>query len=105
MLISKVLERARRMGNPLDVARARSGPGLPVVRAAMNMGLVARQVIDEVRTAHPRRAIELATSGGLVGQWNKARSGGCPRTCPAARSSTGSRARRSGSGSSARPGR
>ncbi len=79
MLINKVLESARRMGgligNLLDVTRARFGSGLPVVRAMMNIGFVARQVIDEVQTVHPRRAIELATSGDLMGDWDKARVG------------------------------
>ncbi len=59
----------------LDVARARFGAGLPVVWAMMNMGFVAEQVIDEVCTVHPHRAIDLTMSGGLVGEWDKARIG------------------------------
>ena len=79
MLNTNVLEGARRMSglidNLLDVTRARFGSGLPVIRAMMNMGFVARQVVDEVRVVHPGRAIELAMSGGLMGEWDKARIG------------------------------
>ncbi len=79
MLVNNVLEGAHRMSdlinNLLDVTRARFGSGLPVVRAMMNMGFVARQVVDEVRVVHPRRTIELTMSGGLMGEWDKARIG------------------------------
>ncbi len=79
MLINKVLESARRMSdlinNLLDVTRARFGSGLPVVRAMMNMGFVAQQVVDEVQMVHPHRPIELTMSGGLMGDWDKARIG------------------------------
>ncbi len=79
MLSKKVLECTDRMGalinDLLDVTRARFGAGLPVARAMMNMGFVAEQVIDEVRTVHPHRAIDLTMSGILVGEWDKARIG------------------------------
>ncbi len=52
MLSKKVLESTHRMSalinDLLDVTRARFGAGLPVVRAIMNMGTVAEQVVDEV---------------------------------------------------------
>ncbi len=79
MLSKKVLESTRRMdaliNDLLDVTRARFGAGLPVVRAMMNMGTVAEQIVDEVRVVHPRRTIELSVSGLLVGEWDKARIG------------------------------
>ncbi len=79
MLSEKVLESTRRMdaliNDLLDVTRARFGAGLPVVRAMMNMGTVAEQIVDEVRVVHPRRTIELTVSGLLVGEWDKARIG------------------------------
>ena len=79
MLSKKVLESTHRMGalinDLLDVTRARFGAGLPVVRAMMNMGTVAEQIVDEVRVVHPRRTIELSVSGFLVGEWDKARVG------------------------------
>ena len=79
MLSNKVLESTDRMGalinDLLDVTRARFGAGLPVVRAMMNMGTVAEQIVDEVRVVHPRRTIELCMAGFLVGEWDKARIG------------------------------
>lgn len=79
MLVKKVLESAERMSdliaNLLDVTRARFGAGLPVTRTMMNMGFVARQVVDEVRVVNPSRPIELALSGVLTGEWDKARIG------------------------------
>lgn len=79
MLSKKVLESTHRMGalinDLLDVTRTRFGAGLPVVRAVMNMGTVAEQIVDEVRTVHPYRAIRLSVSGILVGEWDKARIG------------------------------
>ena len=59
----------------LDVTRARFGAGLPVVRAMMNMGTVAEQIVNEVRAAHPRRSIDMNVSGFLVGEWDRARIG------------------------------
>ncbi len=79
MLSKKVLECTGRMGvlinDLLDVTRARFGAGMPVMRAMMNMGFVAEQVVDEVRIVHPQRVIELNMSGILVGEWDKARVG------------------------------
>ncbi len=79
MLIKKVVESADRMtgliNTLLDVTRARFGAGLPVVRTLMNMGFVARQVVDEIRVVHPDRTIELSLSGSLMGEWDKARIG------------------------------
>ncbi len=79
MLSKKVLECTHRMSalinDLLDVTRARFGAGLPVVRAMMNIGIVAEQIVAEVRVVHPHRMIELSTSGVLVGEWDKARIG------------------------------
>lgn len=79
MLSKKVLECTHRMSalinDLLDVTRARFGAGLPVVRAMMNMGIVAEQIVNEVRVVHPHRTIELSMSGVLVGEWDKARIG------------------------------
>lgn len=73
------LESADRIGavvdNLLDVTRARFGGGSFIVRSPMDAGLVARQVIDELRTAHPTRPIEMDVSGDLGCEWDKARIG------------------------------
>jgi signal transduction histidine kinase len=79
MLSKEVLECTQRMSalinDLLDVTRARFGAGLPVVRAMMNMGTVAEQIVGEIRAVHPDRMIELSVSGLLAGEWDKARIG------------------------------
>ncbi len=79
MLGKKVLESTYRMSalinDLLDVTRARFGSGLPVARAMMNVGTVAEQIVDEVRTVNPGRTIKLSVSGFMAGEWDKARIG------------------------------
>ncbi len=79
MLIGKMLESGHRMedliSNLLDVTRARFGSGLPIVRKMMNMGFIARQIVDEVQVVNPSRTLELTLSGNLMGEWDKARIG------------------------------
>ena len=40
--------------NLADITRARFGGSLPIVRAAMDFGYVAHQLVDEIRAAHRR---------------------------------------------------
>jgi len=60
---------AQMIGDLLDVARIQQG-GLPITRAPGDLAEVVRQVVEELRTAHPGRVIELATEGNLVGVWD-----------------------------------
>ena len=79
MLAKQTMDSALRMNTLisklLDVTRARFGDKLPVVRAMMNMGFVAQQIVDEVRVVNPQRTITLNMSGVLTGEWDKARIG------------------------------
>jgi signal transduction histidine kinase len=79
MLASQISESASRVtqlvNDLLDVTRARFGSGLPVLRSPMDMGLVGKQLVDEMRAAHPARTILLDVSGDLEGKWDKARIG------------------------------
>ena len=59
----------------LDIARARFGSGLPVIRSSMDMAFVARQLVEEMRTLHPERRFSLEVSGATEGNWDKARIG------------------------------
>ncbi len=61
--------------NLLDLTRARLGSGLPIVRAPMDMGFVANQLVDEMRVMHPNREFVLKISGPVKGDWDKARIG------------------------------
>lgn len=79
MLVKQIYESTSRItkivSDLLDVTRARFGSGLPVVRAPMDMGFVSRQLVDELRIAHPTRTILLKVQGDVKGEWDKARIG------------------------------
>jgi len=79
MLANQIFESATRISkiitDLLDVTRARFGSGLPVIRCPMDMAFVSRQLVDEMRAAHPTRTILLDISGNMKGEWDKARIG------------------------------
>jgi len=56
-----------------DFARTRLGDGLPVERQPMDLGVAARDTIEEVQAAYPERAIHFARSGDLRGSWDESR--------------------------------
>jgi PAS domain S-box-containing protein len=60
---------AQMIADLLDVTRIQQG-GLPISRAPGDLAGVARQVVDELRTAHPNRVIELDVRGDLRGVWD-----------------------------------
>jgi signal transduction histidine kinase len=61
--ITAAAERAGRMiRDLLDFTRARQGP-LPLVRRALDVHRLVRQAVDEVRSAHPGRQVELLCTG------------------------------------------
>ena len=78
-LVTRTLRSARRMnqmvGDLLDFTRSRLGSGVPVSRAAMDLGQEVANAVDEVRAAHPEASIELEKSGDLEGNWDSARMG------------------------------
>lgn len=59
----------------LDLTRARIGSGLQVIREPMDMAFVARQLVDEMRVAHPERTITIEVSGETEGEWDRPRIG------------------------------
>ncbi|MFZ5468009.1 MAG: PAS domain S-box protein [Myxococcota bacterium] len=59
----------------LDLARSRLGEGIPVNARRMNLGELARQVVDEVETAHRHGAVRLTIKGDLEGEWDPDRLG------------------------------
>ncbi len=76
-LTTRIVRSARRMnamvGDLLDFTRSRLGSGVPVVRAGMDLGTVARQAVDEVAAAHPGSVLQCEVSGDLRGAWDAAR--------------------------------
>jgi signal transduction histidine kinase len=72
--ISRSSKRMNQMiGALLDFTRSRLGGGIPIVRADMNMGKVAHDVVDEIAASHPDRAMKVDARGELKGEWD------CPR--------------------------
>ena len=72
--ISAAGDRAERMiRDLLDFTQARIGGGIPVQRADMDMHALARNIIDELRTAHLEREIQLEQSGDGGGVWDSDR--------------------------------
>jgi len=59
----------------LDLTRVRLGSGLGVVREPMDMGVISRQMVDEMRANHPSRTFSLEISGNMKGSWDEARIG------------------------------
>jgi signal transduction histidine kinase len=56
----------------LDHARAGSG-AIPIVRERMDLGDLARELVDEFQIADPDRRIDLSRSGDTTGSWDRAR--------------------------------
>ncbi|MFZ5893310.1 MAG: PAS domain-containing protein [Myxococcota bacterium] len=54
----------------LDLTRARAMGGIPVERRPIQLTPVVEAVVEEVRTAHPGREIEVVTHGDCSGTWD-----------------------------------
>jgi signal transduction histidine kinase len=76
-LATSSLRSARRMnrmvGDLLDLTRSRLGAGIPITRADTDMDAVARQAVEEVAAASPKRVLQIDTSGELQGSWDAPR--------------------------------
>ena len=80
-LPSKVLKVALRIFNStkrvdeivrdlLDFSTSHLGGGIPIDPYTVDLGQICLAVVEEARTFHPEREIELVTSGNLVGAWD-----------------------------------
>lgn len=59
----------------LDITRSAFGTDIPITRAPMDMGHLAAQLVDEMRSLSKGRTIDLAIDGDMKGAWDKARIG------------------------------
>ncbi len=79
MLVSQVVASMHRaieiVTHLLDITRTRLGSGLPIIKNHMDMGFVAKLLVNEMRAAHPNRIFNLETIGDLEGELDKARIG------------------------------
>jgi signal transduction histidine kinase len=62
----------RMISQLLDFTRIRLGRGLPLERAPVDLGEVARTIIEEIEPVY-RREIKLEKSGDLAGMWDRDR--------------------------------
>jgi signal transduction histidine kinase len=64
---------SRLIEDVIDFARVRLAAGIPVDPQLHDMGEICRAAVDEVTTAHPRRAIGIAIRGDLRGAFDRDR--------------------------------
>jgi signal transduction histidine kinase len=75
---ARTVERTRssagRMGriiaDLLSYTRTRLGNGIPIIRRRADLEQLVRRVADELQAANPGRAIVIAPSGDLCGEWD-----------------------------------
>ncbi len=63
----------RLISDVLDFTRGELAGGIPITRSPVDLSVIARRIIDEVRTAHPNRRIELQVPATMTGSWDPAR--------------------------------
>jgi PAS domain S-box-containing protein len=77
--LSRVARATRRMAEIIrvvvDFTRTRIHGSLPVSRTEMDIGRLCKEVVDELRSTHPDRLIEIEECGDLRGAWDSARMG------------------------------
>jgi signal transduction histidine kinase len=54
----------------LDFARARSGTAIPLSPAPTDLGEIVRETVEELRSAWPRREVEVVVHGDARGEWD-----------------------------------
>lgn len=63
----------RMIADILDFARTRLGGEMAIFPAAMDLGDLGREVLDEMKAAYPTRVFRLECHGELHGEWDAAR--------------------------------
>ncbi len=70
-LILRSANRMTRMiKDVLEFAREHLGGGIPISLSATNLGELAREAVDELSAANPRRDLRIELSGNLDGFWD-----------------------------------
>jgi signal transduction histidine kinase len=72
--IKRSVDRIQRIvGDLLDLARARFGARMPIVPEPVDLGELARNIVEELQLAHPGRQLEFVQRGHVAGVWDRAR--------------------------------
>lgn len=69
-IISSTDRMTRMITELLDFTRSRLGGGIPLTPGATDLGLVVRQVVEELELVHPNRTVRVESSGPLGGRWD-----------------------------------
>ncbi|WP_415835825.1 response regulator, partial [Corallococcus soli] len=69
-IISSTDRMTRMITELLDFTRSRLGGGIPLTPGATDLGLVVRQVVEELELVHPNRTVRVESTGPLGGQWD-----------------------------------
>ena len=73
---SQIKTSAERIGQMitdlLDLTRINLGTGISITKAPMDIGITARQVIEEIQAANPDSVISFESTGNLEGIWDHA---------------------------------
>lgn len=64
---------SRMLTDFLDFAQTQLGQAIPLTPVATDLALLCQEVIDEIKAAHPARAISVSTQGVLTGEWDPER--------------------------------
>jgi signal transduction histidine kinase len=60
----------RMIENMLDLTRARLAGGIPLNRTQSDLRVVVERVVQELRTAHPERSLDVLIDGDVAGEWD-----------------------------------
>ncbi|RKG83333.1 sensor histidine kinase [Corallococcus terminator] len=69
-IISSTDRMTRMITELLDFTRSRLGGGIPLTPGATDLGLVVRQVVEELELVHPNRTVRVESTGPLGGRWD-----------------------------------
>jgi PAS domain S-box-containing protein len=69
-IVSSAERMERLIAQLLTFAQARQGGGVPLRIATVDLGAIARHVVDELEAAHPERLVLLSEDGDLGGFWD-----------------------------------
>ncbi len=73
LIVVAAREMTQLVGDLLDFAGSNLGSKIHVTRQSMNLEELCREVIEEIRAAHPLRVFELQCSGDGDGEWDRPR--------------------------------
>jgi signal transduction histidine kinase len=74
--IAQTMERATLiLDDLLELTRTAFGSEIPLRRAKMDIGVLGKQIVEEMRSLSEVRKIEITTEGNVEGAWDRARLG------------------------------